>query len=469
MKAKHPFTIFLLKMGLVFIFSVQFLYIQGCAKKEERTFRGQTTPGVSKISKEELRQALNKFEKFAVLTITELTDEVERLQPDLKTRKVNVMKRERLKQGFHTMVEQDDPVIAFIETWALSVRLTNYIKQGEGSRLFPEHWEMVLASVEKIQAEIERIGAIFLEGDRFTETQSKIYQFANSNPIRGTFSNVVIYATEVKPGEPGLFDEVVGIPMAPFKAMGGVDRTASAIYSVRESADRFSDVVEEMPESVRWQLLLLLLEMEETEMVKTTLKSMSQFSESSARLVEVSESLPEDIRKELSILVEEIDEKQDNIQETLKQAQKTSENIEQALDKAEKVAVSFETTFESINQTAAAWEKAATATEKALNEIVEIKKPNENAKKDKPPFNIHDYKDTANAVGTTVAEIRKLTADFRELIESEQMAEQAFMPRKLVNLLAWRIGQLIFLAFALALLYRFIVKRFLSPSHQNNG
>jgi phage shock protein A len=215
-----------------------------------------------------------------------------------------------------------------------------------------------------------------------------------------------------------------------------------------------SDVVEQFPESAKWQLLLLLMEMQETEGVKTFLESMSKFSDSSVRFADSAEKLPVQLRKELSILIQEIDDKQINLQTTLEKTEKTIVAIEQALAKANKVAASFQTTANSVNQAATAWEKAAIATDKALAGFNKSKTPRQNAAT-KSPFSIKDYQDTAESIGETVNEIHKL-------IESKQFLEFSFMPRKIANLLAWRLGQLIFLTFVLAVIYRVVIIRFVN-------
>jgi hypothetical protein len=406
------------------------------------------------ISKEELRELLNNFEEFAIANVAQTASQLDELQPDFKTRKMSLVHRTRFQQALHTMLERNDPIEAFIETWALSVRITNYFKDGQGSNVFGEHQDMVITTSEKLQVEIERIGRRFLKDDTFIETQKKINKFVRANPLTGTFSNTIVYVTDVEPGEPGLFDEVVSIPLAPFKAMTGVDRTASAIYGLRDSADKMSDVVEQFPESAKWQLLLLLMEMQETEGVKTFLESMSKFSDSSVRFADSAEKLPVQLRKELSILIQEIDDKQINLQTTLEKTEKTIVAIEQALAKANKVAASFQTTANSVNQAATAWEKAAIATDKALAGFNKSKTPRQNAAT-KSPFSIKDYQDTAESIGETVNEIHKL-------IESKQFLEFSFMPRKIANLLAWRLGQLIFLTFVLAVIYRVVIIRFVN-------
>ena len=449
------------KLFWVTVFMVIPVLLYGCDQGQVRLLSPDGTARTGQLSKEEFREALNSFKEFADAAIAQSANQLDQLQPDFKTRKMNMIQRTRLRHAFQTMFDKENPIEAFIETWALSVRLTNYLKDGEGSNLFGKRQDIAITAAEKIEVEIERIGRRFLKEDTFAKTQKKINNFARANPITGTFSNTIIYVTKVDPGKPGLFDDVVSIPMSPFKAMTGVDRTASAIYGLQTSANRISDIVEGLPESAKWQLLLFLMEIKETELVESVLTSMSRFSESSVRFADSAEKLPQQLRQELSALIQEIDDKQDNLQTTLEKTEKTAAAIERTLAKANNVVGSIERTGKSVNQAASAWEKAAIATNGVLTEFRRFRTPRKDTKA-KPSFNINDYRDTAETVSQTVSKMQDLTVEVRKLIESEQLSQYNFMPQKITNLMAWRIGQLIVFVFLLALAYRAVAFRFIN-------
>ncbi|MHC4648443.1 MAG: hypothetical protein ACYTBJ_23540, partial [Planctomycetota bacterium] len=301
-------------LGLVIGLSVLVLF--GCGQKAHRVIGGRRTPKAAQVSKEELRKALNSFEEYAAAKNSQVATELDRLFPNLKARKANLIRKTRLRQAFRTMLDHEDPIIAFIETWGLCARVGYYLREGDGAGLYGEYQSLAADSWQEIEDRIERIGRQFLDEDIYAETRDNIHDFARANPIRGTFGNLVVYATEVKPGQAGAFETVVGIPMAPFSAMKGVDRAALAIYGVQGSVERFSDIVEELPEAAQWQMLMLLMEMEEIEAVKSVLTSMSQVSDSSVKFVDAAEKLPERLREQTSILVKEIDAGQANIQAT---------------------------------------------------------------------------------------------------------------------------------------------------------
>ena len=442
--------------ALVLVITI--LYVSGCTQQQVQTLGRSSTPTIARISKEELRELLNNFEEFATAAVAQAASQVDELQPDFKTRKMSLLHRTRFKQALNTMLKRDDPIEAFIETWALSVRTTNYFKDGEGNDLFGEHQHIAVTTSEKLQTEIERIGKIFLKNNTYIETQNKISQFAQTNPITGNFSNTISFVTKVKPGEQRLFEDVINLPLSPFKAMTGVDRTASAIYGLRDSADHIADVAEELPESARWQLLLLLMEMEETKVVKTFLESMSKFSDSSVRFADTAEKLPEQLREQLSILVEEIDTKQANLRTTLDKAEKIAATVERSLVKADEVADSFGRTADSVNEAAIAWEKSAEATNLALKEFGRLK-PARKDPNSKASFNINDYRDTAETVTVAANDLRTLTAEVREFVESDALTKYSLAVERCTNHLAWRIVQLLLLIFVLALVYKIVVRR----------
>jgi hypothetical protein len=451
----------LVKIIMVSVVGVFIISICGCASKKQTTLFGRVTPRTEQLSKEELREALNNFEEFAFAATTDTANKLKALSPEYRSQKTNLVQTTRSRHAIHTMLEHQEPIVAYIETWGLCVRVKNYLKYGEGSMLYRQYQDMVISHAEMLQSEIELIGKRFLRDDVYAKNSKDIYAFAAANPITGIFSNLTVYATKVEPGKKGLFEDVISVPMSPFKAMAGVDRTASAIYDVRDSANRFSDVVEEFPESTRTQMLFLLMEMGETEIVKSLLDNVSTFSDSSARFADTAEVLPE----RLSVLISELDEKQANLQITLEKTKKTSAAIGHAMIQADKAAISFQAAANDINQVATVWEKAAISTTEVLEAFNSLKTPGENEDADpRPSYSLIDFANTVDAVGQTVTEMQELTNKVYAIVESEQLDKHASIPGELANLLAWRLAQLIFLTFALAFVYRFIVIRVLNKS-----
>jgi len=443
---------------LLTVFVVLPFSVCGCAQRGSKIFQEKSTPTADTISEEELRDALNNFKEVLRANINQASIELNERIPTSKTRKINLLWRARLIHAYSTVLEMGDPAAAFVEAWTLCVRLTQYLEEGEGSKLYGESQKVAIDAAKKLELEIENIGRMFLDVETLAETQKHVAEFAIANPVRGTYSNLLVFASKVKKDQSNPFVDVLTIPMSPFRAMGGVDRGAQAIEKFRGTAEQFSDVVEELPESARWQLLLLLYDMEETEMARTILDSTSKFAESSSRIAGSTEKLPEEFRKQASLLIEEIDAKQSNIQVTL--------------GKTEKTILALEQTADSISEAARAFESTVNTTGQLITDL-KSKSPK---KEPSSTNNISDYRDTAQEITKAANELRALTIEISKLVESKAIAghiedannraigivdQTAVRANNLSDHISLRIIQLLFAGFLMALIYRFLTVRIL--------
>ena len=432
------------KIALITVVILLFL-IEGCGSKNIRTIGSGVTPTNGQISKQELREQLDKFHEFYKSTLRQVSNDLNERIPSTRTEKTTLQMRARMVQGINAMLDNDDSIVAFIETWALCTRFRRYLEEGEGSALFGDAHEIAYNGAKHLEAEIQRIGLIFLQNDVYEAAQKNVTEFANNNPIKGTFSNVIAYATVTKKGQPSPFLSVLKIPMTPFRAIEGVDRTASAIHQFSNTAERFSDIVSELPESTRWQLQLLLFELEESNMTKSFLDSLKQFSESSSSMEKTVKELPVQLREQLTQFVADIDRKQANLQQTLQQAEKTSLAVDKTFEKLNQATSSFGAVVKDVNETAKAWETAA----KTTGEVVQEFKKHKSSQKEARSFNIRDYRDTAEQTSQAANDIKALLAEIEDLMETRHY-------NSILNDLLLRAVGLIVLIFVLAVLYRII-------------
>lgn len=429
------------------IFSL--LLLEGCGPQGRRAIGSGMTPKTGQISKQELREQLDKFREYFKATLRQVANDLNERVPSTRTEKTTLQMRARMVQGLNAMLDNDDSIVAFIETWALCTRFRMYLEEGEGISLFGDAHQVALVAAKRLEAEIQRIGVIFLKSDVFEAALNNVTEFAHNNPIKGTFSNVIVYATEVQKDQPNPFVSVLKIPMTPFRAIEGVDRTASAIHHFSDTAERFSDIVAELPESTRWQLQLLLFDLEETEMTKSFLKSLAQVSESSARLEKSVAELPEELREQLTQFVEDVDKKQASLQQTLRQAEKTSLALNDTIEKLDKTAGSVNAVVKDVTETVQAWEMAA----KTTGEVVqEFNKARPEPKQEESSFDIKDYRDTAEQTSRAANDIKELLTEIDKLLESRRYSS-------MMNDLLIRAGGLVVLIFVLAVLYRIISVR----------
>jgi methyl-accepting chemotaxis protein len=449
---------FVFSCVLAMLISTFTFLLCGCGSKQYRVFGGRKVGQKGQISKEELREELNNFEEFWTDRYGTAMVEIEEFMPDVRTRNTTLRLRVRIPEALHTMLEHQDPIIAFIETWGLCLRTTQYFESGAGSRFFGEHQDIIIRAAKDIETEMERIGQLFLNENMFNETRSNIRTFAGANQIKDTYTNAVVYATAIKQDQPNPFVETISLPLAPFRAMEGVDRGAVAINRFTDTAQNFTDIVERLPETTKWQMQLLFYDLEETDTIKSFVESTQKISDSSVKLVQTTENLPQRIREEATILIQEIDEKQQNIKTTLQQAETTAVAVESALQNSVKAANAFDDTADTITSTINALDGAAKSTTEAVLEIQQLIPKREPGTE--PSFKITDVRDAAVEVANTANEIRTVTADLSALLASDDLDRLTSVGQKMTNLVTWRITFLIVFAFALALGYRFLVVRY---------
>jgi hypothetical protein len=421
----------------------------GCSANGQRTLGKGQAPMAGRISKEELRDHLNGFGDAFKASLDVLAEEIKQRASSKSIQMQLLQMRSRTVYGLNAMLQEEDAIVAFLDTWALCIRFRIFLEEGEGSRLFGEDQILAIDAAKSIEGRIEEIGRLFLSDELYQTTRRDLEEIGRANPIKSNYSNIIQYATKMqKNGQQPLLS-IVAIPMEPFRAIGGVDRTASAISRFTDTANRFSDILTELPESSRWQLLMFLYELEETEMAKSLVSSTAKLSDSSERLAQSSEQLPQQIRKELSTLLDEIDGKQANLQTTLTQAQKTVEGVQVAVDKVKDASVALDQTAQAITETADAWKEAAQATGEVVKEAEKFR-PAEGS----PPstFNIKDYQQTAQSITEAAKELRAATAEMRALADLKWVSN-------ITGILVWRIAEVMGILLGGLLMYRILVNK----------
>jgi hypothetical protein len=441
----------------------------------------------SNLSKEELHSALDDFKDVFEATIKQAAGKIEVAATDASTRKNTLLWQVRMISACYMVYRQDEDLKMFLDLWTLCIRMNQYFQDGDGSDLFGAQQDLAVSAAQRLQDEIERIGRTFLSEEQLVKAKKDAEAFATANPIRTGFTGAVARTTTTATtGEPNALTALVTLPLAPFRAMGGVDRGADAIRGFTQVADRFTDDFETLPENVRWQLLLLLIELEDNKAISSALSSFERFSSSSTRLSETADKLPEELHRHASSLIEEIDSKQGNIQTTLVQAEKTAAAIDrtgQSVADAGRAwadtARSIGEAIESIRHGGDAAAKAPAAGPTAAPQPVAASPrpapsdPPDPASSSAAAY-LDDYRRTAETLTVTATELRLFAEEARKFVDSPQLAERiqdmdgrmigavhftAAQAHGLTDHIAWRCVQLILLIFVLALVYRVLARR----------
>ena len=304
--------------------------LSGCGGSKRTVGRGQA-PRKGQISKEELRDELDRFEHLFISRVGQTADDINAASGTRRSKRTTTRMQTKMVGALHAMTASDDAVTAFFDTWALVVRLRLYFEKGAGRSAHGDQQSQVIAFIDTAEENIDRIGQLFLKPKQFEELKKSIHRFAQQHPIERDYANLIVYATQQEESEAGVLMQTLRIPMAPIRALEGVDNTANAIHKVSDSVDRFTDVAEQMPESTRLQMTILVDDFEDSEMTQAFLKSLDDFSQSSAQLVEVLDTMPEQMRTELLTVLEESDQSQQQLQTTMKAAVEAADSVKRCL------------------------------------------------------------------------------------------------------------------------------------------
>jgi hypothetical protein len=238
--------------------------------------------------------------------------------------------------------------------------------------------------------------------------------------------------------------------------MEGVDKTAVAIDRFTDSTNRFNDILKAMPESVRWEMLLFLYDLQSSEMTRSLLQNMEAFNTNSRQMVELAEKMPQDIRRELSILIDQVEQKQKSIQDTLSLVEAASNSLN--------------TTATSLQQTASSWQLAADSTTQTLRTWQAISEQSSSSPAPSEPIRPQDIQKAAIEIQNAAQQLRLLIADLQALTQSEGITQiQDAVHRNIlvgqasaqavVDHLAWRQIQILCGVFVVWLAVRLIGRR----------
>jgi hypothetical protein len=422
--------------------------------------RAQAT-GLSQESAVQLRASLNEFGDLFESALERASHDIEENARTRQERRAAVVWKVRMISRSRQVIDQDQPLAALLDSWALCIRMRDYLLEGEGRGLFGKNQDVALRVAELLVDQIERIARSVVPEDRFGNVRSQIKSYAQQYPIRGTFSDGGAPPFTLQESGEDALVALLGIPLLPFHAISRLGAGAEGISEIPGAADRFTEVVRGLPEDARWQLELLLIELEESEIVKSFMESFKTLSESAARFAETAERLPAELRREAAELAADLETRQAAVQTTLVEARETAQAIDATLARAEALAERIDHAVAAITAAGQAWQQTADAVGAATREIQilsgrtgdEPAEPVDDlTEAESAAFDINDYRRTAEAISEGAAEVRALMTDLRATLDDTHPHV-----RGAIDHAALRAVQIIGVLLLAVLVYRFIV------------
>ena len=407
-------------------------------------------PGNGAVTQDELREKLiNASTGFTVL-VTEAADRISLETDKPKIRRLTLLWKIRIPPLAQQAAGDPNPRTGYVELLTVAVAQRQYFEEGgAGAAIFGSSQEIARDSAGRIVTYALKIGESFLPPAKLETLHGEVEAFAKQNPIRGEFLREGIAAGLAKAETLGIFNDIVSLPMAPFRAIAGVESGAQAIHEFNATASQFTEIIDQLPQRMRWQMELLSYDLQESGgVLDQSLKTFDSVAESADRLSLAAERAPQDMRDTIVSISDELEKRSATLKALLADYRAAIAETGNTTASVAPLVEGIARTSEQLNQAGVAWTAL-------LAQINAPNPPLPPGATPPRPFDILDYERTATAVHSTAEELRALLG---ELKQNQGALPEAFADRLLRN------GVVLIVVFFVALLgYRLIASR-IAPS-----
>jgi hypothetical protein len=394
-------------------------------------------------TQQDLRGWVAEYAVRFVAVVTSAADEIAARTDERTLRRNTLLWKLRMTHAVERAAFAEDPQAAYVSVLAISFAMHHYLREGEGRDVFGEHQHIAREASERLVEDARAIGARYLTDRQLARLVREVEELAEARPIRGVFvPETIPYTLGIPVDDPDAFGWLMRIPMAPVRALEGIDTTAQAVLEFNQTAAHFVAILELLPQQIRWQSELLLYDVEDRDMVERTLASLERVSESALAFAETAQTLPERLREESVQLLEQIEASQGELRATLEATRATFAD-------AEPLSAALGSTAGHLERAGLAW--------RGLVEEVRRERERDPDAPAPRPFDIVDYERAVQQVTSAAVELRQLVSELRGLSEAElavALEQASTLSGSLVDRAAWRGLQLLLGFFALLFLYR---------------
>ena len=398
--------------------------------------------GGGAVTQDELRAGLLDFSSGFTVLVTEAADRISVEAQEPKKRRLTLLWKIRMPPLAQEAASDQNPRTGYVEALTIAVAQRQYFQDGAGASLFGAQQPIALDAAKEIEQSALALGRSFLAPEKLAELHAEVEELAKQHPIRGEFLRESIQVGLSNAETGGTFDDIIGIPMAPFRAIAGVESGAQAIHEFNATAAQFTEIVDQLPQRMRWQIELLSYDLQEQGgMLEQSLDSFHMVAESANRLSLAAERLPDDTRDTILNVSTLLEERSAALKSLLAEYRGAMTETGAAAGNVSSLVEALSRTSEQLNQAGVAWGEL----------VATLKAPPPPGQPASKPFDILEYEKTALAIRSTAEEVRGLLGDVEK---SREGVVTAIADRFL------RDGVILIAVFFAALLgYRFVVAR----------
>lgn len=418
------------KNQIAYLFSITLLIcflFASCKSQEEVEVNSALSVDANAIKKIDVEK--DDFTEFVDEQIDSVTVEIIGATQNRTIQRAAIEMKKFFNKRLHKYENNEDIRKAFLNSWSFIYRFKEYILRGEGKTLFGDQQQRVVAVIEAILSHFNETAEKHLNKRQLKSIQNDLKKFASENPIRGYYQTT----TEISSN---FFTNFLSIPLAPFKAVGTFNKGGESIAEISKTVARFTDIAEDLPDEIRWQLQVLAVQLQQNDILKTNTDSFQKLAHTSEQLVTIVDQYPDkvsekvkkaakDLEKtitQLTALSKQIDASMTKLQTSSDNFQKFGTDINQS---TEKIAASLQ----QVEASSKALTKAAEAVSLAMKDIkdftVYINETSDDSPDDKNEDSfLVEVEKASNALAKSASEITTTLDKVIELSKGKPFNEE---------------------------------------------
>lgn len=458
MKFSFLFFIRLTKLTIAYVLVTALTL--GCEPKTGSSLPAGTLQVIDPVSLQNELQ-IEIGESMAMIAGT--TTEIAAGTQDRNIRENTLRLKIRVLDIYLKILKEDDPRLAFVYTWTSTAQLRQYLTEGRGQTLFGPAQAQAVALAKTIEANIIALGEKHFSQQAIQQAAPEIEETARSFLLNASFVSEPTAAVIVGRNMMNL----AKLPLLPVTSLKRVSETPDAINRFTDIAKDFSVIVEYLPERLRWQMELLMMETESSGPVVTISQDFQRFEQTMRDISSELRTIPVEIRKEFEQSLTVIENTQPQLRETLREARAVAEQAQavagqtqKALETAQDTTRQAQNAADNFTQTAHAFEVAVKECRALLADFDTLR---QSAAAEQPAADkgaaVSDYQAAAENFTTAAREIRSLLSDLQKPWPEHTGLKQTTTEfKKLIDTLFWRLCLLLVVGFLLAAVYRWITR-----------
>ncbi len=439
-------------------------FIGGCAGKQSKEELAGTAL-VQVADPDRLLGEVLEFCNKAFGDIVGTASEIAAKSQDRKVRENALRMKITSSYAFQSVVRQTDPRLAFLQAWLAFVQGRQNLTEGPFKDRFGDEQHLMVDLAKKLEREFIEIARRHFEPSLVERMKPKVEDLAFRRPATSHLAEPFVASTsQTAASEFSQVGEILSVPLAPFTGLQGIRDTPSAINRISDEAAEFTDMMRHFPERTRWELELLLLEIESSETIAGLRRDSAKLVETLEAARRDLETLPERASKELERALAAAEKLQPELRVTLEETRKVGSQIAVSLQEGTKTA-------REIRETAAAWDSAAKSIKEVVVAFDDFGK--DDPKKEPPPggpLSIRDYTAFALKIDEAAKRLHDLLTDLKAPLPPESTLKQTIETagstagssvaqavksgEDLIYAATWRALAIVAFAFVGALIYR---------------